>query len=63
LGMVNGHGQHTTSVSSLSGDITPRYDARNGSVSRPASRAAHTATNTSDANASSGYPAPIGSQR
>jgi hypothetical protein len=64
LGMVNGHGQHTTSVSSLSGDITPRYDgARNGSLSRPASRAAHTATNVSDANASSGYPAPIGSQR
>lgn len=63
LGMVNGHGQHTTSVSSLAGDITPRYDARNGSLSRPASRAAHTATNISDANASSGYPAPIGSQR
>jgi hypothetical protein len=62
--MVNGHGQHTTSVSSLAGDITPRYDgARNGSLSRPASRAAHTATNISDANASSGYPAPIGSQR
>lgn len=66
LGMVNGHGQHTTSVSSLAGDITPKYDAsRNGSSSRPGSRAAHTATtNTSDANASSsGYPAPIGSQR
>jgi hypothetical protein len=60
--MVNGHGQHTTSVSSLAGDVTPKYDARNG-TSRPASRAAHTATNTSDANASSGYPAPIGSQR
>lgn len=62
LGMVNGHGQHTTSVSSLAGDVTPRYDGRNGSLSRPASRAT-TATNTSDANASSGYPAPIGSQR
>lgn len=66
LGMVNGHGQHTTSVSSLAGDVTPKYDARsiNGASSRPGSRAASSsATTTSDANASSGYPAPIGPPR
>lgn len=70
LGMVNGHGQHTTSVSSLAGDVTPKYDARSAS-SRPGSRgsaaapstSASAATTTSDANASSGYPAPIGPPR
>lgn len=74
LGMVNGHGQHTTSVSSLAGDVTPKYDASrggaNGPSSRPGSRAAstnsitnNTTTTTSDANATSGYPAPIGPPR